>query len=232
MISRRSARRPRRLQVTFWQRGGSQGLPGHTENISMSGMFLGTNSPLPQGSRLRIEVHDRDHGFVVEGEVVHARKVHGELGRIKPSGMGIRFLSVEELIRELLPSVAPELEPIPEPPAETPRLAPTAPVESVWSVRFASSGQFLEIYHRDLANGGLFVSTSRPARLQENVVIDLYPPEEGGRPLRLRARVVQRFEPQPMEGAPGRNLLAGMWVELLDPREVQARLRPWVERPG
>jgi Tfp pilus assembly protein PilZ len=239
MISRRSARRPRRLQVTFWQRGGSQGSPGHTENISMSGMFLGTNSPLPQGSRLRIEIHDREHGFVVEGEVVHARKVHGELGRIKPSGMGIRFLSVEELIRELLPSVAPELEPIPgssadpeEPPAEISRLAPTAPVESVWSVRFPSPGQFLEIYHRDLANGGLFVSTSRPARLQESVVIDLYPPEEGGEPIRLRARVAQRFEPQPVEGAPGRNLLAGMWVELLDPREVQARLRPWVERLG
>src|SRR4029079_9143877 len=106
MIPGGSARRPRRLQVTYWRRGDSQGLPGHTENISMSGMFLGTNSPSPQGARLRIEVHDREHGFVVEGVVVHARKVHGELGRIKPSGMGVRFLSVEELIRELTVDLA------------------------------------------------------------------------------------------------------------------------------
>jgi hypothetical protein len=76
-------------------------------------------------------------------------------------------------------------------------------------------------------NGGLFVSTRYPGRLQETVNVELYPPFPGADPVLVRARVVQRFEPS-SDGSP--NLLAGMGVELLDLPAVVEWLKPYVER--
>ena len=71
----------------------------------MTGMFLATNSPQAPGTRLRIEVLEGDRGFVVEGVVAHARKTRGDMMRLSHPGMGIRFLGVDELVRELIPSI-------------------------------------------------------------------------------------------------------------------------------
>lgn len=92
--------------------------PGHTTNISTTGMFLASNSPQAPGTRLRIEVIEGTHGFVVEGVVAHARKVRGDMMRLSQPGMGIRFLAVEELVRELIPMLPGETEEIPPPPFE------------------------------------------------------------------------------------------------------------------
>ena len=104
MPNRISTRRARRVQVQFWKRGEPHAFPGYTTNISLTGMFIGTRSPFPPGTRLRIEVLEGDRGFMVEGVVVHARKVPGELMRLNQPGMGVRFLSVEDLVRELVPA--------------------------------------------------------------------------------------------------------------------------------
>ena len=93
---------------------------------------------------------------------------------------------------------------------------------------FLGPNESLEVFQRDIMNGGLFVSTRYPGRLQETVRIELRPPLPGVPPVTLRARVVQRFEPQ--EGAFGPNLLAGMGVEILDLPALLAELRPIVER--
>lgn len=271
MSRRRSARRPRRVQVTFWKRGEEHGYPGYTTNISTTGMFIGTGSPFPPGTRLRIEVLDREHGFMVEGMVAHARRMRGELARLAQSGMGVRFLSVEELVRELIPAAGrPELEAIPDgadpetvgdgaatgafagpeagpdpiepvgspptapapaladlPTVATPPASPGAPArgsEAVWSVHFANPRQFVQVFDRDLVHGGLFVATQTPARVSETVTVEVHLPLAATGPVRLRARVVQRFEPK--AGAGGPNLLAGMGVELLDPQGAAAALRP------
>lgn len=71
----------------------------------MTGMFLATNSPQVPGTRLRIEVLEGDRGFVVEGVVAHARKTRGDMMRLTHPGMGVRFLGVDELVRELIPSI-------------------------------------------------------------------------------------------------------------------------------
>ncbi|HEV7784797.1 MAG TPA: PilZ domain-containing protein, partial [Thermoanaerobaculia bacterium] len=104
MSRRRAVRRPRRVQVSFWRRGDATAYIGYTTNISVTGMFVATNSPMAGGSRIRVEVVDRDRGFMVEGVVAHARKFHVDLARVSLSGMGVRFLTVEELVRELIPS--------------------------------------------------------------------------------------------------------------------------------
>jgi len=95
-------------------------------------------------------------------------------------------------------------------------------------VGFLGPSEFLEIFHRDIVNGGLFVSTRYPSRLQETVQIEIHPPIPGIPPVIVRARVVQRFEPQ--EGSFGPNLLSGMGVEIQDVAAAIEELRPIVER--
>lgn len=279
MSRRRAVRRPRRVQVHFWRYGDPTAYVGYTTNISLTGMYIATNNPIASGSRIRVEVVDRDRGFMVEGVVAHARKMQMELARLGQSGMGVRFLSVEELVRELIPSgisgtepippnaaaLQPEPEPAPStpptppqipelpappPPPEPPRPAvapppappppprpsppatarppvPVAPSGGSFTVRFAGVDEFLEVYKRDIRQGGLFVSTLYPARLQETVNVELFPPLPFPEPVLVRARVVQRFEPHADSGP---NLLSGMGLELLDLESLLEKLGPVVLR--
>jgi hypothetical protein len=226
MPNRISPRRARRVQVQFWKRGEPHAHPGYTTNISLTGMFIGTNSPLPPGTRLRVEVLEGNRGFMVEGVVAHARKVRGEMMRLSQPGMGVRFLSVEDLVRELVPAGYGQ-DDLPPPPAE-PLPAPELPREEggTFAIHFLNPGEFLEVYRRDIVNGGLFVSTRFPGRLQETVNVELHPPFPNARPVLVRARVVQRFEPS--GDSLGPNLLAGMGVELLDLPTVVDSLQPYV----
>jgi len=299
MTRRRSVRKPRRVQVQFWRRGESQAYTGYTTNISTTGMFLATTGPQPPGTRLRIEIMDGHHGFVVEGLVVHARKVRGDMMRLTHPGMGIRFLNVAELVRELIPVLPGETEEIPEeerlwgeggspsmsaasgasatsaasaasaslpatkpvrlgaplteplhpvspspppaPPADSPTVRPAAagarlsgtqpkPVDTAGSftVQFLGPAEFIHVFERDIVNGGLFVSTRYPGRLQEVVNVELLPPLQHAEPVFFRARVVQRFEPHGSDFGP--NLLSGMGVEILELPALLTRLLPVVER--
>lgn len=118
--------------------------------------------------------------------------------------------------REAAPAGADSAGPAPAPPPVRPRVVP---------VDFPDRSTFLSVYHRDLATGGLLVSTPEPAALQEVVLIELRTPLAGAPPLRFEARVVHRFEPRAAVGA-GRNLLSGMGVQFLDPDGVRAALAP------
>jgi len=99
----RKKRFARRLQVRFWNQGEVHPKAAYTTNISASGMFVSTASPLPQGSRVRVEVSHGNKSFMVEGVVVHAARVAPVLRQLKESGMGIRFLTVEDRMAELIP---------------------------------------------------------------------------------------------------------------------------------
>jgi hypothetical protein len=274
MSRRRAVRRPRRVQVHFWKQGDPASYVGYTTNISLTGMYIATNSPVTSGLRIRVEVVDRDRGFMVEGVVAHARKMPAELARLGQSGMGVRFLTVEELVRELMPAgiseteeiprdtaprpelapVPPEPPPPPSPPPSPPRPAAPPPRPSAWvppsppvpappvsnkppvpvapsggsfTVRFSGVDEFLEVYRRDIRQGGLFVSTLYPARLSETVNVELFPPLPYPEPVVVRARVVQRFEPHADSGP---NLLSGMGLELLELPVLLEKLGPVVER--
>ena len=257
MSRRRAARRARRLQVHFWKQGETHAYPGYTTNLSTTGMFIATTSPFPQGTRVRIEVMDRGRSFMLEGVVAHARKIRGELMRISQTGMGVRFLTVEELVRELIP-VLPgekETEEIPPsrqqemaaepataaemeaPPVDVPEGVPPAPTmppapsagTGLFSVQFASARDFLEVYRRDILNGGLFVPTRYPGRMHETVDVELLPPDLNEPPFRFQARVVQRYDPH-SDDLDGTNLLSGMGLEILNLPAVLDRLRPVVAR--
>jgi hypothetical protein len=223
-------------------------------------MFIVTNTPLSSGCRVRVELVDRERGFMMEGVVAHARKMAPALARLNQSGMGVRFLTVEELVRELIPAGLgeteeiprdePQTEPQPEPLTPPPPLPPPPPTPAAprpvaapprtvplpapvgasggaFTVRFSGVEEFLEVYRRDILQGGLFVSTLYPARLQEAVSVEMFPPGLVAQPFLVRARVVQRFEPQADSGP---NLLSGMGLELLDLPVLLEALGPVVQR--
>jgi Tfp pilus assembly protein PilZ len=251
MDRRAHPRYPRRLEVRFWKQGEAQAHSGFTTNISKTGIFLGTGHTIVPGERVRLEVMGIEKGFVAEGRVVRVHRVALALRHIEQPGVGIRFLLPEELLADVLPAgqgSAPAARvatavpavpgpygsgsPQPEAPVSDADAAPdgAAPPEAppalrVVTVDFPDRSTFLSVYHRDLASGGLFVSTPNPSALQEVVLIELRTPLPGVPPLCFEARVVHRFEPQAAVGA-GRNLLSGMGVQFVEPDRVKAALAP------
>jgi Tfp pilus assembly protein PilZ len=215
---RRQLRRVRHVQVRFHRRGDPQPQTGSSLDISTTGMFIITNNPLPPGERIRVEVLG-ENGFVVEAVVARALRVATHLQAIKKPGMGVRFLTVEELVADLVTRGA-------GPRGEKSGGAAGATVQEdgVYPVRFRDRDHLLQTFRRDISTGGLFVSTRDPARLNEVVTVELHIPESDREPLRLKARVVQRFEPT----SSGSSLMAGMGVELVDRLAAIALLEPVV----
>jgi len=98
----RRRRYKKRLQVRFWREGDDNPHSGYTTNISMTGMFVATNTPMTPNERVRIEIIDENGNRFVHGEVVHAARVSPLLAELRKAGMGIRLLGVDELIGGLL----------------------------------------------------------------------------------------------------------------------------------
>ncbi len=214
MERRERERRPRRLQVSFWQSGTDKRYRGYSANISTGGMYIDTNHLVAAGSRIRIEVGSGAHSFLAEAMVARVNKsVH----TLRPSGMGVRFLMIEELIGELIPEIASRATDQP----------PPLP-EGAYRLRFADREQFLEVYRRDLSTGGLFIPTDDPAALNEAITVELSVDEPGLEPVRLEARVVHRLDPDMPEGTGGGNLMAGMGVEILSFERSLEALRSMV----
>ncbi len=201
MERRERERRPRRVQVQFGHPGADKRYRGYSANISAGGMYIDTNHLVAAGGRIRIEVGSGEHSFMAEAVVVRVNK---SLHALRPSGMGVRFLTVEELVSELIPEIASRAtdEPPPLP-------------EGAYRLRFADRDQFLEVYQRDLSTGGLFIPTDDPAALNEVITVEISVEESGVAAARLEARVVHRLDPDMPEGTGAGNLMAGMGVEIL-----------------
>ncbi|HEX2162929.1 MAG TPA: PilZ domain-containing protein, partial [Thermoanaerobaculia bacterium] len=87
----------------------------------------------------------------------------------------------------------------PSPGSGTGRFAAVPPAPAAaYALAFATAEDFLVTYRRDLANGGLFVTTDRPARLNERVAVELRLPGESPATVRLEGRVVQVVDLRPV----------------------------------
>ncbi|MEE8522968.1 MAG: PilZ domain-containing protein [Thermoanaerobaculia bacterium] len=93
---------PRRLQVRFRSVNEEDFKVGYTTNISQTGMFVATIRPLPPGTHLKLEIGPKEKAVGLDAEVVHARKVAAVWQKIRPSGMGVRFLESQKSSAELL----------------------------------------------------------------------------------------------------------------------------------
>jgi Tfp pilus assembly protein PilZ len=242
----------RRLDLRYWRAGNPQPLSGFTTNVSATGMFLATTQVLQPGERVRIELLDARNAAMLEGQVVRVHRVAMALRHVDQPGAGVRFLPPEELVAAIVPAIRsrpaarpegsaaaarvlaadPARLPAPDPgappapaPAPDPEPAPALAAVLVVPVEFSDHSSFLSVYHRDLAAGTLFVSTEVPAALNQKVTVELLTPPPTRRTLRFDAEVVRRFEPEAAVG-PGRNLLAGVALRLLEPAAVRAELEP------
>jgi len=92
LLTKPSRRLGRRLQVRFRPLGGREAHVGYTTNVSQTGMFVATIRPLAPGTELDVEVSDKRQSLRLDAVVVHARKVPPMWQRLRPSGMGLRFL--------------------------------------------------------------------------------------------------------------------------------------------
>jgi Tfp pilus assembly protein PilZ len=224
---RKTQRRVRRIPVRFWKQGEQEPRNGYMTNVSATGIFVNTNHPLPGGTRIRVEVLDPQLGFVVEGRVAHAMKVAPALQQVRPSGMGIRFVPLEELVGALFRAsgaAAPDHE------AAAP-MAEGPPRDGVYPLRFATAHEFLDTFRREVQWGGVFVATDFPAEMNAPVTIEIHSPGDGGEPVRLPARVVKTNAAGPPQGdgdGEGRDEGAppGMGVVFTDLEAAIEVLRP------
>jgi hypothetical protein len=103
---RRTRRWPRQLEVRFWKQGeGGQGTRAISTNVSRTGIFVRTQAVLPSGSRIRLALGHSGRDFTIEGIVMRALRTPAHLQSAMPSGMGVRFLSADELLEDLLPAI-------------------------------------------------------------------------------------------------------------------------------
>lgn len=214
----RRRRYKRRFQVRFWIEGQDTPHAGYTTDVSMTGMFIATNTPISPRDRIRVEILDEQKGCTVHGEVVHAARVSPLLAKLRQAGIGIRLLGVDELIGDLVGRDRDRLrediefrlhaQPSAPTPVQSQKSQPQSqrPVEgegwhetvspfdpTLFSVRFENDEEFLKTFRKELQHGGLFITTKHPPAVNEEVTVEIRPAEKD--PVRLPARVVQRREP-------------------------------------
>lgn len=74
----------------------------YSHDISEGGIFVKTDSPMPVGSRVQLKisiVHQELQYINAVGEVVHSTEKNGGL---PPTGMGIRFVEIDEESKQFL----------------------------------------------------------------------------------------------------------------------------------
>lgn len=100
--SRRDARHPYQARVQLKVAGLDAFVERFSENISASGMFVATRSPLPVGRVVQLRVVDPHGGAVFEAvaSVVWSRPPRPD-APLKP-GMGLRFAALNEQSREII----------------------------------------------------------------------------------------------------------------------------------
>jgi len=198
----RARRYARRVQARFWpELEPDRSYAGYSRNISATGMFIATIHPMKPGTQLIVEMQGEDSPFTVEALVMHSAKVSPLLQSVRPSGMGVRFKRRNAELEKLLP--VDEILPV----DNEDRL--------VFPLYFATTDELLEVFERDIKNGGLFVPNVRPAAMDQEVTVELNLPRERDAVLTFVAKVVHRIASGPE---------TGMGVAFTDLQDVVSRL--------
>ncbi len=212
--------------MRFWRRGAPKDVQtGYTSDLSRSGAFVTTQKPVGRNGRIQMQLATGTGSYLLEGVVARSLQVPQELLKVKPGGMGIRFLRVEELVGELLEAGANDLRRTGEvqvPDVESRTVAPvqqSAGSKWLFDVDLSDRERFLRLWEQDIKLGGLFVESTAPAPAETPIQLRLKAPDTE-EPLLAQARVVQVFVPR----ADSPSLLPGMGVVLVDSDDVLDRL--------
>jgi len=102
---RRHARFPVKIRIRYRTTGGF--FQDYAQNLSIGGIFIETDDPLPMGTRLSLEfcLPDLDSAIRTDGVVVH--RIPGRrAGGSTEGGMGIQFSELDDKNRKLLEEYA------------------------------------------------------------------------------------------------------------------------------
>lgn len=105
---RQHERVKRRLRVHFGEDDLEQ--TGMATDISIGGIFLKARRIFDIGTYLHMHVVDDELDFYTESRVVRIRRVDPRLRRIEKEGMGIRFVSAAEIIKNRVPRTSRTIE--------------------------------------------------------------------------------------------------------------------------
>ena len=225
MDNRKARRLKRRIQVRFWKQDDSIVKSGFTYNVSLTGMFVCTNSPFKPKTRITIEIGKEGSKLELQGVVRHAARVDPVLHKVKPSGMGVRLLKTEELMAAVLglenetSAGDEEQEQDQEEKLEEEEAIRTEAVEdqeaaTIYSMNFVSPRELATTFERDLKFGGIFVPTLNLPEGDDVVIEFLFDWDDFTR-VRIPAHVVKRFDAA--EGTAAGEKVTGIGVAFSDP---------------
>lgn len=227
-MKERAHRYVRRLEVTCHEKGGETTFTGYTLNISSTGMFIACLRPLPLKTRVQVEIKAREASVWLEAVVTRQLRVRPELQRVKPGGIGVRFLSVEELVHELIPSREKTVPPAPAQEAvEEPSRAPGADADTGTSVTLRTElrrrGEVLLIVSQEIREGGMFIRTDRDIAVGARARIEVTLTGSKAPPAVLTGTVTERVAPD-ADPDGGSNLVAGVSIQLDDTDAAETAL--------
>lgn len=223
MDKRKDPRYKRRIQLRFWGVDDKSPRKGFTQNISVRGIFVSTASPFRPGNRVFLEIPTGQEKLVLQAEVRYSARVDPALQRVKPSGMGVRLLRVDEIMSEFLKLKAAGIE-APEAPEAADVLAveePSGLEGTIFPITYDSPHQLASSYERDIKYGGLFVAARDPAEQDEKVVLEFRFGWDRDRVVQIQAQVVKRFAAA--EGSMAGESVSGMGVAFADPADTIAQ---------
>ena len=225
MQKRIAQRFKRRLRLRFWSLEDKTLRSGFTQDVSVTGMFICTNSPLSSGTRIAIEVPLGSEKIQLQGEVRRALRVDPVLRMVKTAGMGVRLLKVEEVMVEVL-----RLKKAVEEEVEEGEIAFETAAEkaeestgelTVFPVYYDSPYDLAISFSRDIKHGGLFVATSEPAEREDKVILEFLFDWDPEHRVSVQVQVVKKFVAA--EGSATGEQVTGMGVAFSEPAEVIAQ---------
>lgn len=188
-------------------------------------MFVSTNAPFRPGTRVFVEVPSGQEKLVLQAEVRYSARVDPALQKVKPSGMGIRLLRVEEVMSEVLKIQTPGVKEIAV--VEVQEKGIEAVDEesglegAVFEVTFETPHDMAKSYERDIKYGGLFVPAVEPAEQDERVVIEFRFRWDADQLVQVQAQVVKKFASA--EGSIAGEAVSGMGVAFSEPADVMTQ---------
>ena len=220
MDKRKVPRYKRRIQLRFWSADDKNPRKGFTQNISVMGMFVSTNSPFKPGVRVFLEIPSGQDKLVFQAVVRYSARVDPLLYKVKLSGMGVRLLRVDEVMSELLKLKAAGVEVTEEPDSPAAEVAdePSGLEGTAFSFTYEKPHDLINSYERDIKYGGLFIASSAPGEQDEKVVIEFRFDWDPAQVVRIQAQVVKRFASA--EGSVAGESVSGMGVAFSDPGDV------------
>ena len=184
---RRARRFAKRSRVRYWLGDDPKARNAFINDISASGVFIVTPYPVERGTELRLEIVEDDKVLKFEAVVARRVWVAPDLRKIGPTGMGVRFLTPDELVQRLKSRGAGR--------TPTPRRE-----DGVFRLILEDDRDLLASYAKELSQGGLYIPTDEPPALNDEIVVEFVLPDGAGEPIRAQATVVQRIPPGQQAG--------------------------------